>query len=79
MEALDEQLHGTTLGKTFQQEGAPPQASQDDVPVDVDINLVQNLLASVDVQQGMAGPGSNLAGMLGLSLPGTAAQERGGG
>ena len=39
-------------------------------PVDVDMNLVQNLLASYDAQQGLAGPVGNLAGMLGLQLPG---------
>ena len=38
-------------------------------PVDVDLNLVKNLLASYSSQQGLAGPVSNLLGSLGLSLP----------
>ena len=40
-----------------------------DQPVDLDLNLVKNLLASYSSQQGMAGPASNLLGSLGLSLP----------
>lgn len=38
-------------------------------PVDLDLNLVNNLLESFASQQGLPGPASNLAGMLGLSLP----------
>lgn len=38
-------------------------------PVDVDLNLVQNLLASYAGQHGLPGPVSNLAGLLGLRLP----------
>ena len=38
-------------------------------PVDVDLNLVQSLLASYAGQQGLAGPASNLAGLMGLHLP----------
>ena len=39
------------------------------MPVDVDLNLVQNLLASYEAQEGLAGPVGNLAGMLGLQMP----------
>lgn len=39
------------------------------MPVDVDLNLVQNLLASYEAQEGLAGPVGNLAGMLGLQIP----------
>jgi hypothetical protein len=35
----------------------------------VDLNLVRSLLKSVGAQQGLAGPGSSLAGLLGLQLP----------
>ena len=39
------------------------------MPVDVDLNLVQNLLASYEAQEGLAGPVGNLAGLLGLQMP----------
>ena len=39
------------------------------MPVDLDLNLVQNLLESYSSQQGLSGPASNLAGLLGLRLP----------
>eukprot|EP00983_Pelagomonas_calceolata_P114939 1160142-Pelagomonas_calceolata.AAC.4 len=38
-------------------------------PVDLDLNLVRNLVRSVASQQGFAGPGTNLASLLGLELP----------
>ena len=38
-------------------------------PVDIDLNLVQSLLASYAGQQGLPGPVSNLAGLMGLHLP----------
>ena len=49
---------------------ADEQGVQDSLaPVDLDLNLVQNLLESYASQQGMPGPASNIAGLLGLSLP----------
>lgn len=38
-------------------------------PVDVDVNLVQSLLASYAGQQGLPGPAGALAGLLGIRLP----------
>ncbi|KAL3926063.1 MAG: hypothetical protein SGPRY_003482 [Prymnesium sp.] len=38
-------------------------------PVDLDLNLVKNLLASYSSQHGLAGPVSNLLGTMGLDLP----------
>ena len=38
-------------------------------PVDVDVNLVQSLLASYAGQQGLPGPAGALAGLLGIQLP----------
>ena len=38
-------------------------------PVDLDLNLVKDLLASYSSQQGLAGPVSNLLGSMGLTLP----------
>lgn len=44
-------------------------ANEDELtPIDPDMNLVQNLLASYQAQEGLPGPASNLAGMLGLNL-----------
>lgn len=41
----------------------------EDYSEDIDINLARNLLESFKSQTGMAGPGGNLLGMLGLQLP----------
>lgn len=38
-------------------------------PIDVDLNLVNSLLASYGEQQGLPGPAGSLAGLLGLRLP----------
>jgi hypothetical protein len=43
--------------------------AQDLQPVDIDLNVVEGLLASYYSQQGLPGPASNLAGLLGISLP----------
>ena len=79
-EALGGQLSGTTLGQTFRpDEGklakAAPQQEQELQPVDVDMNLVQSMLQSYTAQQGLPGPASNLAGMLGLQLPDNADEQ----
>ena len=83
--AMSEQLRGTHMAETFDKLGGDaPSAQQtggvgeqvmpaDDEairPVDVDLNLVSSLLESVASQQGMPGPATNLAAMLGLKLPG---------
>ena len=38
-------------------------------PVNVDLNVVQNLLESYNAQQGAAGPASNILGSMGVTLP----------
>jgi hypothetical protein len=43
--------------------------SDDDEILDPGFNLVQNMLESVKSQAGMAGPGGNLMGMMGIQLP----------
>ena len=56
--------------------GAPDEAHR---PVDVDFNLVKNMLASYSSQAGLAGPASNLLGLMGVQLPdapGTEASRR---
>ena len=49
--------------------GEPAHDESDLRPVDLDLNLVKNLLASYSAQQGLAGPVSNLLGSMGLKLP----------
>lgn len=46
-----------------------PEDSRNLQPVDVDVNLVDSLLSSYREQLGLPGPVSNLAGMMGISLP----------
>jgi hypothetical protein len=43
--------------------------SDDGEENDMDVNLVKNLLESFKTQAGMAGPGGNLMGVMGLKLP----------
>lgn len=43
--------------------------SESEDEVDIDFNLAKNLLESFKSQAGMAGPGGNLLGMMGLQLP----------
>ncbi|KAM0129773.1 hypothetical protein ACHAO1_008277 [Botrytis cinerea] len=42
---------------------------ESDEELDIDFNLAKNLLESFKSQGGMAGPGGNLLGMMGLKLP----------
>ena len=51
--------------------------SDDGEENDIDINLAKNLLESFRSQAGMAGPGSNLMGMMGLNMPRDEKQEDG--
>ena len=65
---------GATGGDSPAGEGEPggpavTSESEDTRPVDLDLNLVKNLLASYSAQQGFSGPVSNLLGSLGLTLP----------
>ncbi|KAI9834216.1 MAG: hypothetical protein M1819_003054 [Sarea resinae] len=45
------------------------EGSDSDGAVDIDFNLAKNLLESFKGQAGLAGPGGNLMGMLGLQMP----------
>jgi hypothetical protein len=79
--ALDAQLRGTAMASDFVRASAAPAADaaaaavdgeedeDDSRPVDVDLNLVQSLLASYTAQEGLPGPASNLLGLMGLALP----------
>lgn len=48
---------------------SPVKNGDDNEGVDLDLNLVQSLLASYSAQGGLPGPISNLVGMMGLELP----------
>ncbi|CAD6443027.1 36bd8107-189f-40d7-8091-0b3821c3eacd [Sclerotinia trifoliorum] len=48
------------------EEGGEEESDQE---LDIDFNLAKNLLESFKSQAGMAGPGSNLLGMMGMKLP----------
>jgi hypothetical protein len=75
---LQQQLRETALGEDFARSGegvhsAPQQPPAADLPpLDVDLNLVQSLLASYAAQGGHPGPASNMLAMLGLGMPDTA-------
>ena len=63
-------IPGNVADEPRQQAAAAKQSEGDDLkPLDLDMNLVQNLLQSYTAQQGLAGPAGNLAGLLGLDLP----------
>lgn len=38
-------------------------------PVDIDMTVVKNMLQSLESQQGLAGPASNIFGSMGISVP----------
>ncbi|KAH8819624.1 SGT1 protein-domain-containing protein [Xylogone sp. PMI_703] len=48
---------------------AGPTEDDSDAELDIDFNLAKNLLESFKSQGGMAGPGGNLLGMMGMQLP----------
>ena len=83
MASMDEELAATELAKSFTRanhgdggEGEKRAETTDQVkdgaklaPVDIDLNLVKNLLASYSSQQGLAGPVSNILHSMGVSIP----------
>ncbi|KAI9822426.1 MAG: hypothetical protein M1827_000145 [Pycnora praestabilis] len=57
-------------GKQKASSGAENDSEEDgEEDVDIDFNLAKNLLESFKGQAGMAGPGGNLLGMMGMQLP----------
>ncbi|KAK2973497.1 hypothetical protein RJ640_020159 [Escallonia rubra] len=87
-DALSKELKTTSLDKTFIRandqvfkngEGtsnASGQMDEEFTPVDVDVNLVKSFLDSFSSQEGLAGPASNLLGLMGLQLPQDAKKEK---
>lgn len=58
--------------KTNDHEGRPllsTPADESSEEVDIDLNVARNLLASFKSQGGMAGPGSNMMGLMGVQMP----------
>ncbi|KAG1371149.1 putative protein ecdysoneless [Cocos nucifera] len=81
-DALNKELNDTTLKRSFirasQQHSnnsneGPSNAAKDTdeelTPVDVDVNLVKSFLDSFSSQQGLAGPTSNVLGLMGVKVP----------
>lgn len=79
-ETIEDMGHAPGVSKTLPRdlsekgdeivEGEEEDVDEDELrPVDVDVNLVQSLLASYAGQQGLPGPVSNLAGLMGIHLP----------
>ncbi|XP_010938622.1 protein ecdysoneless homolog [Elaeis guineensis] len=81
-DALNKELNDTTLKRSFirasQQHSnnsneGPSNAGKDTdeelTPVDVDVNLVKSFLDSFSSQQGLAGPASNVLGLMGVKVP----------
>ena len=62
----------TTTENLSGQESAsmlPAHESDTDLDLDIDFNLAKNLLESLKSQNGAAGPGGNLMGLLGMRMP----------
>lgn len=62
----------TLAGKGKQREEVDEEDEEEeesDEELDIDFNLAKNLLESFKSQGGMAGPGGNLLGMMGMKLP----------
>ena len=76
--ALAEQLAGTKVAPGGEGRAAGAADADDGglKPVDVDLGVVSNLLASVESQDGLPGPAGNLLGLMGVTLPGSGGAER---
>ncbi|KAJ8318090.1 hypothetical protein KUTeg_003181 [Tegillarca granosa] len=84
MDIMDRELAKTDVGKSFANGGSSngtadkpkrkPSRNIDDedddfVPVNVDLNVVQNMLQSLGAQEGLPGPASNILNSMGIKLP----------
>jgi hypothetical protein len=58
-----------TSGHAIKGKASEIESSDDEQENDIDINLAKNLLESFKAQSGMAGPGSNMMGLMGMRLP----------
>ncbi|KAJ2354001.1 hypothetical protein GGF43_003356 [Coemansia sp. RSA 2618] len=75
MSAMDHELSGTSVGKSFfRHDQAEPAQEDDDLEyelddVNVDLNLVQNIVESFQAQEGLPGPAGTMLGQAGIHLP----------
>ncbi|XP_072138776.1 protein ecdysoneless homolog [Mobula birostris] len=84
MAQMDQELAGTHIGKSFTKVANEADLDDPDLaetakgeskenlsllPVDVDLNLVENFLESYSSQAGLPGPASNILQSMGLRLP----------
>ena len=63
------QSRETTRAVRANEEGSDSSEDDTNGVNDVDVNLARNLLESFKAQSGMAGPGGNMMGLMGLNLP----------
>ena len=62
--------HGQqTKPQAQHEQSSGDEGDESDEELDIDFNLAKNLLESFKSQGGMAGPGGNLMGMMGMQLP----------
>uniref|UniRef100_H2XY13 Uncharacterized protein n=1 Tax=Ciona intestinalis TaxID=7719 RepID=H2XY13_CIOIN len=81
MEKMDSELSATAVGKSFvklKSENAgvsenisteEQKLNEDNAPVNIDLNLVENFLQGCHSQAGLAGPVTNVLGSLGINIP----------
>lgn len=62
MDAMDSELKGTSLDDDSFVRNV-------DGDVDAEATLMKNMMTSIESQQGLSGPGSNMIGSLGLKIP----------
>lgn len=84
MDEMDKEIIGhEKVGESFVKSKPPPAAAtevcneertqaneeKEDAPVDIQLNLIQNILESFKGQQGLPGPTGNLLRQFGIALP----------
>ncbi|KAJ3182658.1 hypothetical protein HDU87_007997 [Geranomyces variabilis] len=84
MRQMDAELAQTKVGASFATAKAQCNATAEDdgeatkpAPIDLDLNLVQNILASFQAQEGLPGPAGTMLGSLGLRVPKGSKAKRG--
>lgn len=71
MALMDKELAQTNIGQDFQdieEEEEEYCSKKGRKPINLNSNLVKNLLSSLEVQEGQAGPLSSIASLLGAKL-----------
>lgn len=77
MDAMDRELAGTNVGKSFEKKNDTD--TFDDIenfkPVDIDMTALKNMLESYQSQMGGPGPATNMLGPMGVHLESTSSQN----